>query len=125
MDNTTQNTQAVIQKHLAAFSTQDGNIVAENFSDDAFLSTHLGTVKGKKELTRFWNFTFKNLPEGYMDTVQSVYSHIENETGYLVYTAKPFVEIGTDTWHIKGDKIQSQTYTSYPILDLVKTFFEK
>ena len=92
---------------------------------NGFISMPLGTIMGRKEIADFMNIALNNISKEYLSSVETIFSHVENETGYIVYTAKPYVVMGTDTWHIRDRKILSQTYTSYPILDYVKEFFNK
>lgn len=126
MDTTiTDKTKSTMARHRNAMRRGDMDEMMSNFAEDAVFITQEGIVSGRDEIRRFIEYALNNMPQGYGDAVDVLQEYYKGEVAYLVYKAEPFVNMGTDTWVVRDDKIIAQTYTAYPVLSLVKSYFNK
>lgn len=121
----TDKTKSTMARHRQAMRSGDMDAVMSNFAEDAVFITQEGIVRGRDQIRRFIEYGLDNMPQGYGEAVEVLQEYYEGEVGYLVYSAKPFVNMGTDTWVVRDDKIIAQTYAAYPVLNLVKSYFDK
>jgi len=124
-DLATLSSNEVFYNHLKGFRNPDGKWLANNFSEDGFIITPLGTVTGHKEIADYLDYVFGNAPEEYLKIGSGITQYVEGQTAVVVYEKSPIVEMGSDTWHIANGKLISQTYTSYPVMDVVRNFFRQ
>ena len=124
-DTATLSSNEVFYNHLKGFQNPDGEWLANNFSEDGFIITPMGTVTGRKAIANYLNYVFGNAPEEYLKIGSGITQYVEGQTAVVVYEKAPIVEMGSDTWHIANGKIASQTYASFPIMDVVKDFFRQ
>lgn len=114
----TNNTQQVLQHHLAAFSENNIEEIIKDYNEESFLCTPDGKLSGLAQIRAFFTEVFKLFPAG--ETKLAVSQLIIND--YLAYIAwksnSPAAEVplGTDTFEIRNGKILWQTLAAHIIL---------
>ncbi len=106
----TEQTEAVLSHYLRALCT-GGEEILRDYTDESILFTPDGSAKGLIEIGRL----FANIPVAFQKAFKLLHQDINGEWAYIVWTAPPFVLMGTDTFVIQGKKIQLQTHTTYSL----------
>ena len=113
MPDTTRSVADVLEHHLKAVDEESLQAIMEDYADDAVLFTPDGPVEGRKELRRFFDGFFKDMPDGWMDSFRMLRQDIHGDIAYLVWTADPFISLGTDTFLIRDGKIRIQSFAAH------------
>jgi ketosteroid isomerase-like protein len=105
------NTEIVLQKHLAA-ARAGVDAVMQDYSDDSVLVTQEATYHGPDEIRRFFTTLLDGLPAGVFDRVELHRCEVVGEWAYILWDAKPWVSLATDTFAVRNGRIQFQTFTA-------------
>ncbi len=100
---TSDETQSVIDRHMAALQSGDIDAVMEDYTDDSVFILNLGGVATGRDAIRPFLEAAGQLP-GYVKTA----SYTEGGTYYVTWTADGFA-FGTDTIIVRDGKIAVQT----------------
>lgn len=105
-------TMQIVRHHCEVLAKGDIAATVSDYTEDAYIFTPAGIVRGHKEIAAFFIDSVENcLPP---DTVQEFISQTyEGELGQIVWKAESrFVSIpfGTDTFVVRGGKIVMQTF---------------
>lgn len=104
-------TEIVLQKHLAAART-DVAAVMQDYADDSVLVTPEATYRGPDEIRRFFTALLEGLPAGIFDHLGLHRCEVVDEWAYILWDAKPWVSLATDTFAVRNGKIRFQTFTA-------------
>lgn len=105
-------TKRVLDHHLTSFGQNNLEEIMADYAEDAVVVTPSGTYKGLKEIEAFFIELIPSFPtEGTSFGLDK--EVINDELAHTVWHAKtPSLDIpfGTDTFIIKGGKIEKQTF---------------
>ena len=94
-------TEKVLKHHLDAFGTGDVEAILSDYTEDSFIITPDGTLKGIEALRGLFTGLIASLPPGSAFTMQK--QIIEGEYAYILWSAESemmSIPIGTDTFRI-------------------------
>jgi len=105
-------TQAVLEHHIQAFG--DGiEAVMADYTDASVVITPEATYRGRDEIRDFFAAFAAALPAGFWDAFTMKRQEVVGEAAYILWEAKPWFPLGTDTFVIRGGKIAFQTFAAY------------
>lgn len=107
----TRTTRAVLDHHLGAFAEGLDEIMKDYAASSAIL-THDKQYRGVAEIRRFFDSFLKSVKPGFWEAFKINAQAIDGDVAYLVWEAKPFVNLATDTLVVRGGKIRVQTFTT-------------
>jgi uncharacterized protein (TIGR02246 family) len=100
-----QETQAVVDRHMAALQAGDTDAVMDDYTDDSVFIINLGgKFEGRDAIRPF--FEASGVMPGFTQTA----AHVAGDTYYVTWTADG-IALGTDTLVIRDGKIAVQTVT--------------
>ena len=71
------------------------------------------TLRGLTEIRQFYADFLNAIQPGFWESFRIKRQAVEGDTAYLVWDAKPFVSMATDTLYISNAKILVQTFTPF------------
>lgn len=105
-------TQEVLDHHLTAIGQNDLDAIVSDYTEESVITTPDGSYKGLDQIRGFFTEILKSFPsEG--TTLEMKKMTVDNELAYITWNATtPTLKVpfGTDTFIIKGGKIQRQTF---------------
>ena len=114
MSNTgTEETNAVLDNHLASAKRGDLEGLLSDFSEDSVLFLPQGPVRGMAALRGFYNELLTRPPSGFPEAFELLRREVDGEVAYIVWKAEPGVRLATDTFIVRGRKIKVQTFAAY------------
>ncbi len=105
---------AAIARHLDAFRRLDLEGILADYAEDAVLLLPDGPRRGRGEIRAFLGVFLDTLPPGFLEAFRVRRLESTGPVGYLVWEARPWVEVGMDTFVVEGDRIRTQTFASAP-----------
>ena len=105
-------TEALLQSHLQA-ARKGVDAVMQDFADDSTLITHDATYHGLTEIRQFYTAFFNGLPEGFFDAFKVNRQEVVGEVAYILWEAKPWLLLATDTFVVRNGRFLFQTFASY------------
>jgi len=105
-------TGAVLQNHLQA--ARDGvDAVMQDFTDDSVLITHEATYRGLVEIRQFYTTLLNGLSRGFWDAFKMNRQEVVGEVAFILWEAKPWLLLATDTFVVRNGKFLFQTFAAY------------
>lgn len=104
-------TQKVLEHHLGAFAKGLDELMRD-YSTTSVILTHDKQYRGVAEIRGFFDGFLKSVQPGFWAAFKINAQAIDRDVAYLVWEAKPFVNIATDTLVIRRGKIAVQTFTA-------------
>jgi hypothetical protein len=104
-------TQKVLAHHLGAFAKGLDELMRD-YSAASVILTHDKQYRGVTEIRGFFDGFLKSVKPGFWEAFKINAQAIDRDVAYLVWEAKPFVNIATDTLVIRHRKIVVQTFTA-------------
>jgi hypothetical protein len=83
-----------------------------DYSAASVILTHDKQYRGVTEIRGFFDGFLKSVKPGFWEAFKINAQAIDRDVAYLVWEAKPFVNIATDTLVIRHRKIVVQTFTA-------------
>ena len=105
-------TEEVLNHHLSSFSVGVDEIM-KDYTEASVLIAPEGTYSGLTQIRAFFQGFVDNFPAEAWESFQVLRTEFSGEVAYLLWDARPFVMMGTDTFVIRDGKILSQTYASF------------
>jgi hypothetical protein len=105
-------TQAVLEHHLQAFGEGIDAIMLD-YTANSVVITPDATYRGLAEVRSFFTSLVEGLPEGFWDAFTMKRQEIVGEVAYILWEAKPWFLLGTDTFVVREGKIVLQTFAAY------------
>jgi ketosteroid isomerase-like protein len=103
VDVSSDETQAVVDHHMAALNTGDIDTLMEDYTDESVFIINLGGVfTGKEAIRPFFEAS------GQMPGFERTSVHVAGDTYYVTWTADG-IAFGTDTLIVRDGKIAVQT----------------
>ena len=110
-----QDTKKAFEHHLGAFAKGLDELMLD-YDQSSVLITPDKTYAGLAGIRSFFKAFIDGVDPKFWDAFKIVNSTVRGEVAYLVWEAKPWVPLATDTFMVKIDKISVQTFTSFPTL---------
>lgn len=110
-EGTTKHTETTLAHHLQAFG-EGVDALLLDYTEDSVIFTDDGPVHGLAGARAFFEAYMSSLPTGFGAAFKLVRQDVEGEVAFIVWTAEPFVPLGTDTFIVRGGKIVAQTSAS-------------
>ncbi|MEZ5700858.1 MAG: nuclear transport factor 2 family protein [Burkholderiaceae bacterium] len=104
-------TQAVLDHHLGAFAKGLDEIMRD-YSSASVILTHDKQYRGLAEIRSFFDGFLKSVKPGFWEAFKIQTQSVNRDVAYLVWEARPFVSLATDTLVVRGKKIVVQTFTA-------------
>jgi ketosteroid isomerase-like protein len=104
-------TETVLQNHLTA-ARAGVDAIMRDYSHDSVLVTQEATYRGPAEIRRFFTALLDGLPAGAFDRLELRRREVVGEWAYIVWDARPWVSLATDTFAIRNGRIRFQTFTA-------------
>jgi hypothetical protein len=105
-------TQQVFDHHLGAFA-QGLDELLKDYDDDSTIITPDKTYLGSAEIRTFFKAFLESADPAFWPAFKITRKTTAGEVAYLVWEAKPWLTLATDTMVIKKGKIAVQTFTSF------------
>ena len=105
-------TQAALQHHLGAFA-EGVDAIMQDYSEKSVVITPDATYRGLDEICAFFTAFVESTPEGLWDVFTMKRQEIVEEVAYILWEAKPWFPLGTDTFVVRDGKIVYQTFAAY------------
>jgi hypothetical protein len=102
----------LIQNHLQA-ATKGVDAVMQDFTDDSVLITPDATYRGLAEIRQFYAAFLKGLPKGFFDAFKMNRQEVVGDVAYILWEAKPWLLLATDTFVVRDGKVLFQTFAAY------------
>jgi hypothetical protein len=104
-------TQEVLDHHLGAFAKGLDEIMRD-YSPASVILTHDKQYRGVAEVRGFFDGFLKSIKPGFWEAFKIRSQSVDREVAYIVWDAKPFVNMATDTLVVHRGKIVVQTFTA-------------
>ncbi|WP_175780639.1 nuclear transport factor 2 family protein [Burkholderia anthina] len=105
-------TTKVFDHHLGAFA-QGLDELMKDYDDSSVIVTPDKSYRGASEIRGFFKAFLDSAKPAFWEAFKVTSKSTEGEVGYLVWEAKPFVSMATDTLYVKDGKILLQTFTAF------------
>ncbi len=105
---------AAMARHLDAFRRRDLEALLADYAEDAVLLLPDGPRRGRGEIRAFFGVFLDTLPPGFLEGFRIRRLESTGPVGYLLWEARPWVEVGMDTFVMEEDRIRTQTFASAP-----------
>lgn len=104
-----QTTETVLQNHLSA-AGKGVDAIMHDFAEDSVLITHQATYRGLAEIRQFYTALLEGLPEGFWNLYKLNRQVVVGDVAYILWDAKPWFAMATDTLVVREGKIRYQTF---------------
>ena len=104
-------TSKVLEHHLGAFAKGLDELMRD-YSAASVILTHDKQHRGLVEIRAFFDGFLKSVKPGFWEAFKIQARAVDRDVAYLVWEAKPFVNIATDTIVVRNRKIAVQTFTA-------------
>lgn len=105
-------TEDALQNHLQA-AREGIDAVMKDFTDDSVLITREATYRGLAEIRQFYTAFFDRLPKDFFDAFKINRQEVVGEVAYILWEAKPWLLLATDTFVVRNGKFLFQTFAAY------------
>lgn len=110
----TRSVHQVFDHHLQAFAEGLDAIVSD-YAESSVIVLPEATYSGLAEIRAFFGGFLDSIQPGFWEAFRVRRQHVEGGVAYLVWEAKPFVELATDTLLIRDGVIVVQTFTPFSV----------
>ncbi|RZL68729.1 MAG: nuclear transport factor 2 family protein [Variovorax sp.] len=104
-------TEDVFAHHLQAFA-QGLDALLSDYSEESSILLQSGPITGIPAIRRFFEAFLKDIKPGFWEAFKIHRQDVCAEMAYLVWEAKPFIAMATDTLLVRDGKIHVQTFTA-------------
>lgn len=104
-------TQKVLDHHLGAFAKGLDELMKDYNAQSSILSQGKA-YHGVDEIRHFFDAFLKGVQPGFWEAFKISTRTIDRDVAYLVWEAKPFVNLATDTLVVRNGKVWVQTFTA-------------
>lgn len=105
-------TRRTLDHHLGAFA-QGLDELLRDYDDNSVLVTPDQTCTGTTEIRAFFKAFIDGADPKFWGAFKILKNTVHGEVAYLVWEAKPWVALATDTFHVQGGRIAVQTFTPF------------
>jgi len=104
-------THNVFDHHLQAFAQGLDALVAD-YTEQSCIILQDRSITGLAGIRQFFDGFLKSIQPGFWEAFRIVRQDVSGDIAYLVWEAKPFVGLATDTFLVRNGKIHVQTFTA-------------
>ncbi|OAK61542.1 hypothetical protein A3K87_21050 [Variovorax paradoxus] len=104
-------THEVFAHHLQAFA-QGLDVLVSDYTEESSILLQSGPITGLFGIGQFFEAFLKNIQPGFWEAFTIQRQEVCADVAYLVWEAKPFVTMATDTLLVRDGKIHVQTFTA-------------
>ena len=105
-------TQDVFAHHLQAFA-QGLDALVSDYAESSSIVLQAGTITGLAGIRQFFDAFLKDLQPGFLGAFRIQRQTVCGDVANLVWEAKPFVAMATDTLLVRDARIHVQTFTAF------------
>jgi hypothetical protein len=105
--------EAILSHHLEVLAQGDIDEILSDYSEDAIIFAPHGIIRGHDAIRAVFTGFVKNSPPELMSAFKIVKQEIVDEIAYIIWEAKPFIAMATDTFIFRDGKISVQTYAIF------------
>jgi ketosteroid isomerase-like protein len=98
---------------MQAIADGDVDATMADYTEDSVVMLPDGLFRGLEQIRALFAGMFETMPPGFVDAMETTRQDIEGEVAYIVWSAKPFAPLGTDTFIVRDSKIVVQTAAFY------------
>lgn len=110
-DETTKQTEAVLNHHLEAFAAGDVEAMLSDYTEDSVLHWANGSAHGLEELRDVFTNFINNIPHKEIVAAFTIKKQtVEGEVAFIAWSAEPHILFGADTFIVRDGKIALQTF---------------
>lgn len=102
----------VFDHHLQAFAEGLDSLVSD-YTESSVIVLPDATYAGLAQIREFFSGFIESIQPGFWEAFRIRRQSVEGDVAYLVWEAKPFVELATDTLLIREGVIVVQTFTPF------------
>jgi ketosteroid isomerase-like protein len=110
--NTDAGTQKVLDHHMGAFAKGLDELLRD-YDEMSVLVTPDKTFTGTAEIRAFFKAFIEGADPKFWEAFKILKISVTGEIAYLVWEAKPWVPLATDTFCVKNERIVVQTFTPF------------
>jgi hypothetical protein len=110
--NRVRSTQQVFAHHLQAFA-QGLDALVSDYTEQSSIVLQNGTVTGLAGIRQFFENFLNDVRPGFWEAFTIQRQEVCADVAYLVWEARPFVTMATDTLVVRDGKIHVQTFTAF------------
>ncbi len=111
IDSAASETQRVFEHHLVAFAKGLDELM-KDYNEESEIITPGKTFSGISEIREFFSAFLDSCTPDFWDAFKILDSNISRNVAYLVWEAKPWIGMATDTIVVSAGKIGIQTFTA-------------
>ena len=105
-------TEATLAHHLQAL-TEGIEAILSDYTEESILFTSNGVKRGLDGVrTHFEGFIKNYSPPKLFEALKFLRKDIEGEVAYTIWTAEPYIKMGTDTFVVREGKILVHTFAT-------------
>jgi len=104
-------TEIVLEHHLAA-ARAGAEAIMQDYTEDSVLITQASVYRGLAEIRGFFTVLLDGLPAGVFDSFKLHRREVVGEWAYILWDARPWVSLATDTFAVRNGRIRLQTFTA-------------
>lgn len=101
----------ILDHHLQAFA-EGVDSIASDYCDDSVILLPRKRIQGLGAIRSFFAEFLRSIDPDFWSSFRILHQSVDGEIAYLVWEARPFVAMATDTLLIRDNKIIVQTFTS-------------
>ena len=105
-------THDVFDHHLQAFS-QGLDALVSDYTEQSVIQLPDATLRGLTAIRQFFSDFLGSIQPGFWEAFHISRQAVEGDTAFLVWSAKPFVTMATDTLCVRDGKIVVHTFTPF------------
>lgn len=104
-------TQDVFAHHLQAFA-QGVDALVSDYTEQSSIVVQSGTLTGLAAIRQFFEGFLQDIQPGFWEAFKIQRQEVCADVAYLVWEARPFVAMATDTLVVRDGRIHVQTFTA-------------
>lgn len=104
----------MLTNHLQSFARKDVAGIMQDDSEESVFVTPSGPLHGLAAIRNFFETFIHALPANFFDSFRMNRQEVHSEVAYIAWEAAPWIQLGTDSFLVRDEKILVQTFASYP-----------
>jgi len=103
----------ILNHHVEALLHGDVAEILRDYNESSLIYTPEGPVHGLVNLEVLFTSFLTGLPAGALDEFEILRCDIYENTAYILWHAGAAIPLGTDTYLIRNNKIEMQSFAAY------------
>lgn len=105
-------THQVFDHHLQSFAVGLDALLSD-YTEQSVIQLPDRTLRGLSEIRQFFSDFLASTQPGFWEAFRITRQVVDGDIAYLVWDAKPFFDMATDTLYVRNGKIVVQTFTPF------------